>query len=204
MTFWETVQGGEYVMIALAVLFITCICVWAANSTRLGSYNKKYPDFMHRLRDLVVEGDIDNARQLCETSVTPGARVLGTGLKLMGKPMTDLTSAMQDVAALEKESMNSGLGWLKAMAVISPLLGLGGSLVGVIDHLRNLAEINAPIEINTLCGAIAPTIVTTVAGLGVGIFAIVAYSCLESRIDSSRLRISQLTIEFTDLLNEPS
>ena len=203
MTFWETVERGEYVMIALAVLFVITIIIWWIRSAKLGRQKKSYPDLMHRVRDHVMEGDVDNARQLCESISSPGAKVVETGLSRIGKPMLELTSSMQEVALVEKENMTPGLRWLRFIAVVSPLLGLGGTLVGVIDRLRDLGELGASVDLAMLCGAIAPTIVTTVAGLGVGIFALVAMTCLDAVIDSSRRSLDELIAEFTALLNEP-
>lgn len=204
MTFWETVERGEYVMIALAVLFIITIIVWWVRAAKLGKQRKSYPDLMHRVRDHVMEGDIDNARQICGSVDTPGAKVVETGLSRIGKSMLEVSSSMQESASIEKDAMTKGLRWLRFIAVISPLLGLGGTLVGIIDRLRDLGEVGPIVDLSMLCGAISPTIVTTVSGLGVGIFALVAMTCLDAKIDSSQRRLDELAAEFTDLLNEPS
>ena len=204
MTFWETVERGEYVMIALAILFIISIIIWWVRSAKLGKERKTYPDLMHRVRDHVVEGDIDNARQLCDALATPGAKVVETGLSRVGKSMMEITTSMQEKAAIEKDIMTKGLRWLRFLAVISPLLGLGGTLVGIIDRLRDLGVMGPTVDMSMLCASIAPTIVTTVAGLGVGIFALIAMTCLDAKIDSSQRRIDEVASEFTDLLNEPS
>lgn len=204
MNFWETVERGEYVMIALAVIFIVIICIWWARSARLGKQRKGYATLMQRVRDHVVEGDIENARQLCDITTSPAANVLYAGLGRIGTPMTEVRAAMWDTAEIEKDKMTAGTRWLRALSVISPLLGLGGTLVGVIDRLRDLGLAGFSTDISAVCGAIAPTIVTTVAGLGVGIFSLIALTALESRIDSSKSKLDEVSIEFTNLLNEPS
>lgn len=203
MTFWETVERGEYVMIGLAVLFIITIVIWWVRASKLRRERKTYPDLMHRVRDHVMEGDIDNARQQCESVGTPGARVVATGISHVGKSMLEVTAAMQEISQVEKENMTRGLRWLRCIAVVSPLLGLGGTLTGVIDRLRDLAEAGPMVDLSMLCGAISPTIVTTVAGLGTGIFALVAMTCLDAVVDKSARRMDELTSDFTALLNEP-
>lgn len=204
MTFWETVERGEYVMIALAVILIATVIIWWVRAAKLKRQKNTYADLMHRVRDHVMEGDIDNARQLCDSISTPGAKVVEAGLSRVGKPMPEVTTAMHETALIEKDTMTKGLRWLRFLAIISPLLGLGGTLVGVIDRLRDLGETGPVVDLAMLCGAIAPTIVTTVAALGVGIFALVAMTCLDAKIDSSQRRIDELATEFTNLLNEPS
>lgn len=204
MTFWETIERGEYVMIALALLLIVIICIWCVRGVRLGRLKRKYAPLMHRVRDHVVEGDIENARQLCDVYLSPGSRVVETGLSHIGNRMADVRDAMRDTAEMEKEKMAAGARWLKAIAVISPLLGLGGTLVGVIDRLRDLGESAGMVDTAVVCGAVAPTIVTTVAGLGVGIFSLIALTCLEGSINKARRNLDELAMELIDLLNEPS
>lgn len=204
MNFWETVERGEYVMIALAVVFIIIICIWWIRGAKLSRQSKGYSSLMHRVRDHVVEGDIENARQLCEVTSSPASQLIYTGLGRIGASMTEVRSAMEDTSEIEKEKMGNGARWLKAFAVISPLLGLGGTLIGIIDRLRDLGMAGINADLSNLCAAIAPTIVTTVVGLGVGIFALFALTCLESIIDSSKRKLDEVYVAFTDLLNEPS
>lgn len=204
MTFWQTIQSGEYVMFALAVLFIVTVCVWWVRSASLGRESKRYPSLMQRVRDHVMEGDIENSRQICDADNTPGSRMISEGLSRVGQSMCDVESAMAKTAAIEKERMSRGTGWLRCISVISPLLGLGGTLVGVIRSLRDIGESAVPVDTSALCAAIAPCIVTTVAGLGVGVFAVIALTCLEGKVKSGANAIDKLGVKFTDLLNEPS
>lgn len=204
MTFWETVERGEYVMIALAVLFIFSICLWWIRGAKLKKQTKSYSELMLRVRDLVVEGDVDNALQICDSVSTPGARIIESGLRYIGKPMPEVSSVMQERTRIEKETLRKGCRWLRAIAIIAPLLGLGGTLVGVIDRLRDLGESEQMVDLSMLCHSISPTIVTTVSGLGVGIFALIAYTFLEGTIDSSGRQLDELSSDLTGLLNEPS
>lgn len=204
MTFWETVERGEYVMIALAVLLIITVCIWWIRAAKLKKQKKTYTALMYRMKDHVTEGDIENACKFCQASSSPGARMIASGLNNIGKPISEISSGMDRISMIEKEEMNSGSGWLKAIAVISPLLGLAGTLTGIIDRLRDLGENGDSVNLSMLCYAIAPTIVTTVAGLGVGIFALIALTCLESGIKSSMIDLDKVKEDFIDLLNSPT
>lgn len=204
MTFWETVERGEYVMIALAVLFIIIICIWCIRGVKLRKERKSNEPLMYRVRDHVMEEDFDNARLFCQALHSPGSRLVNIGLHLVGHPVFEISSDLESIANIEKEEMAKGSRWLRSIAVISPLLGLGGTLVGIIDRLRDLGEMGGIVDISMLCNAIAPTIVTTVAGLGVGIFSLIAYTCLDSSIETSRQALDKVKHDFIDLLNSPS
>lgn len=204
MTFWETIERGEYVMFALTVFLIIIICIWWIRGAKLSSLKKRYSPLMQRIRDYIIEGDVENARHLCDVTDSPGARLIGAGLGRVGSPMQEVKESMNSVAAIEKSNMTKGAVWLKAFAVISPLVGLGGTLLGIIDRLRDLGESGGGVDIAMVCGAIAPTIVSTVAGLGVGIFSLFALAGLESSINSAERHLDRLGVDFTNLLNEPS
>ena len=203
MTFWETIERGEYLIIPLAVLFIASVFIWCFRVSRLRKEKKSYFPLMQRVRDFVVEGDIENAKQICDASSNSGASVIGAGLHRIGQPISDVRDAMKEVALIEKKRMEKGERWLKAIAVISPLLGFCGTLIGIIDRLRDLGEMES-VDFSMICAALAPTIVTTVVGIGVGIFALIAETFLDASINSAQNRLDQFGLEFTDLLNEPS
>ena len=204
MTFWETIQRGEYVMFALALLFIAVILIWAIRGARLHSQTKSYYPLMQRIRDHVVEGDLENARQVCESAATPGARVVESGLGQIGQPMREVRETMSETSRIEGYSLEKGTLWLRLIGVVAPLLGLGGTLVGVRDRLRDLGESEIPATVSMVSANIAPTIVTTVAGLGVGIFSLFALACLASQIKGAKRSLETLSQNFQTLLNEPS
>lgn len=204
MTFWDTIERGEYVMFALACLFILALCIWIARGSRLYRDRKHYSSLMQRVRDHVMESDLENALQVCKRAKGSGPGILSAGLENIGQPMSEVNTAMDYASGIEKEKMGKGLRWLKAIAVISPLLGLGGTLTGITDRLRDLGESGTAVDISSVCAALAPTVVTTVAGLGVGIFALVAMTFLEGSVATAQRQADRLCKEFTDMLNEPT
>lgn len=204
MTFWEAVESGEYVLIALAVIFIISICIWWVRGARLRKDQKSYDGMMQRVRDHVVEGDIETARQICSVVSTPGANIVVWGLDHVGQPMERLEQGLREEVRIEKSGMTKGLRWLRAISVVSPLLGLGGTLTGMIHHLRDLGESGSQVSLAMICDSLAPTIITTVAGLGVGIFSLIAFTCLESAVETAGRKLDETAGEFIRLLDEPA
>lgn len=203
MTFWETIERGEYVMLALALILMACVVILWIRVAMLKRGKRTIPKLMERVRDYVMEGDVENAGQLCDATPSSSARVIKSGLNKMGTPISEVKTALADTAAIEKEGMDKGERWLYMMAVVSPLLGLGGTLVGIIDRLRDLGETVTGVDISMVCGALAPTIVTTVAGLGTGIVALICMTILEGVVAGARRRLDEICNEFIELLNEP-
>ena len=204
MNFWETITRGEYVMFALAVLLIIVVIIWAVRASKLSSLIKKNVSMMHRIRDYVVEGDLDNAIELCQNSPNPGSRVICAGLSRVGQHMSEVSSVMSTARDAEVGNLERGKRWIYAIAVMAPLIGAAGTLAGICDGLMELADAGAFADMALLGQEIAPTIVTTIAGLGVGVFAIFAYFCLDGTIDKTKSFLANLALEFEELLNEPS
>lgn len=203
MTFWDTIERGEYVMIALMVILIAILSIWIAVCRILCRQRRKDRALLHQVRDLIMEGDTESAWQTANSSNTPASRVIAAGISKIGAKNLEIKSEMAQISHLEKKKVDIGTRWLRAFAVISPLLGLAGTLVGIIDRLRVLGQADAPVDTAAICLAISPTIVTTVAGLGVGIFAIVALSCLEGCINKAKIHIEETAHQFLHLLNQP-
>ena len=204
MTFLETLSAGEYVMIDLAAILVIAIIIWIARACALSSLQKKNVAMMHRIRDYIVEGDIENAKELCESQQTPGAAVILAGLSRVGRQMGEISDAVNSALNIQNAELEKGKRWLQAIAIMSPLIGLGGSLAGICDRLEVLADAGAMADIAMLSAEIAPTIVTTIAGLIVGVAAIFIYFCLDGEIDKAKNRLARLGSDFQNLLNEPS
>lgn len=190
-------------MFGLAVILICVVVIWIARARWLSRQHKGNMSLMHRIRDYVVEGDLDNALHSSATSPYTGGAVIYEGLSLMGRPIEEISSAMNIVAQGEDLRIDRGKRWLRGLAVIAPLAGAAGTLAGICDALRDAAE-KTPGTESLLNPEIADAIVTSVAGLGVGVVAIVALICLDGACAKAKSRLRALAIEFTDLLKSPA
>ena len=203
MTFWDTIKGGDYVMIALAVIFIAGVVIFWVRCVQLSKDRERSLRMMERVKDYVMEGDIENARHQCEITKSAGSTVVNKGLKKLGSPISEVKEAILEVSTAEKGKMCRGEGWLLNFVVISPLLGFGGTLLGVTDRLRDFGEAGLDVNTATVCSALAPTVVTAIAGFGVGIVSMIFLSILKGRIKKAKGDLDAIGIEFIELLNEP-
>lgn len=205
MTFWETIVRGEYVMFALCVIIVlTVVTVWA-KCAGLRRGGRKTTTLMHKVKDYVVEGDMENARQLAAATPTPGGRIVAGGLDSIGEPIVEIKERLQSTVSREKETIgSSSIIWLRTYAIVAPLLGLGGTLTGVIDRLRDLGESGVAVDSGMICSEIAPTIVSTVAGLGTGIIALLGLAIVEGAINRARKGMDKVGEEFMGLINQPT
>ena len=204
LSFWSLVMDGGYIMIPLAVLLLLAIYVFTERLIVINRALKEDPTFMRRIRDYVHEADLDSAVRLCKTTDTPYARMIMKGLQRIGRPTQDVLSAIDNCGNLEIANLGKGLPWLSTTAAGAPMLGFLGTVVGMIQAFFTLAKAGAASNITLLSGGIYQALVTTVAGLVVGIIALFAYNYLVARINRVMNRMEARSIEFMDLLNEPA
>lgn len=203
LSFWSLVMDGGYIMIPLAVLLLVAVYVFTERLIVIGRAAREDKTFMNRIRDYVHEGDIESARNLCKRTDTPYGRLIDKGLSRIGRNMNDVLVAIENTGNIEVANLGKGLPWLSTTAAGAPMLGFLGTVVGMIDAFFSLANAGTAANITVLSSGIYQALVTTVAGLVVGIIALFAYNYLVARINRVMNAMESKTMEFMDLLNEP-
>ena len=159
---------------------------------------------MQRIKDYIHDGEIDSALNMCRRTNTPYARLIEKGITRIGRPMNDVLVAIENVGNIEVATLGKGLPWLATTAAGAPMLGFLGTVIGMVEAFYNLASAGNSANIDILAGGIYEALVTTVAGLIVGIVALFAYNYLVARINGVMNSLESKTMEFMDLLNEPA
>ncbi len=204
LKFWSLVIDGGYIMVPLALLLLLTIYIFTERFIIINRALREDPTFMKRIRDYVHEADLDSAERLCRNTDTPYSRIILKGLQRIGRPTQDVLAAIDNTGNLEVANLGKGLPWLSTTAAGAPMLGFLGTVVGMIQAFYTLAKAGAASNITLLSGGIYQALVTTVAGLIVGIIALFAYNYLVARINRVMNRMEASSIEFMDLLNEPA
>lgn len=204
LSFWSLIIDGGYIMIPLAVLLLVSIYIFIERCLALHRAAKNDDTFMKRIRDYIMEGDIENAVTLCKRTDTPYARLILKGVNRIGRPMNDVLVAIENTGNIEVANLGKGFTWLSTTAAGAPMLGFLGTVVGMIEAFFALANAGTSANITVLSSGIYQALVTTVAGLVVGIAALFAYNFLVSRVNHIMNSLEAKTMEFMDLLNEPS
>ena len=118
--------------------------------------------------------------------------------------MNDVLVAIENTGNLEVAALSKGLPWLATTAAGAPMLGFLGTVIGMVQAFFAIASQGNAASIGDFAGGIYTALVTTVAGLIVGIVALFAYNYLVARISKIMNLMEARTMEFMDLLNEPA
>lgn len=201
---WSLVMDGGYIMIPLAILLLLTIYIFTERYIVIRRALKQDPTFMSRMRDYLHEGDIQSAENLCKRTNSPYGRMILKGVQRVGRPIDEVTAAIENTGNLEVATLGRGMTWLSTTAAGAPMLGFLGTVIGMIEAFFQLAAAGAQSNISLLSGGIYQALVTTVAGLVVGIIALFAYNYLTARISKATNMMEARTMDFLDILNTPA
>lgn len=192
-------------MIILALLFLGAVYIFIERMVVIKAATQEDKTFMNRIRDYIHEGKIDSAIKLCQQTNTPSARMVEKGITRIGRPMQDVQVAIENVGNLEVSKLEKGLVLMATIAGGAPMLGFLGTVLGMVQTFFEMAnKAGGSIDMTTLSTGMYQAMVTTIGGLIVGIIAMFAYNLLVARIDHVVRRLESRTMEFMDVLNDPS
>ena len=203
LSIWQLCLEGGWIMIPLALLAIISIYILIERSIVIFKAARLDETFMTRIRDYIHEGEVDSAVRLCKSTPGPFARLILKGINRIGRPMNDVLVAIENTGNIEIASLSKGLAWLATSAAGAPMLGFLGTVIGMVKAFYSIASAGNSASIGDFAGGIYTALVTTVAGLIVGIAALFAYNYLVARINKVMNLMEARTMEFMDLLNEP-
>ena len=201
---WDLCLKGGWIMIPLLILSVVSIYIFIERFIALRSAAKRDDSFMKRIKDYIHDGEIESAINLCKKTDTPYARLILKGISRIGRPMNDVLVAIENVGNIEVARLGKGFTWLATTAAGAPMLGFLGTVTGMVKAFFSLASAGNSANISILAGGIYEALVTTVAGLVVGIIALFAYNYLTARVNHIMNQLENKTMEFMDLLNEPA
>jgi len=204
LSVWQLCIEGGFIMIPLAILALVAIYIFFERAIAIRRAAHEDKSFMQRIKDYIIDGELESARRLCSQTGTPYARLIDKGISRIGRPMNDVLVAIENTGNIEVARLGKGLPWLATTAAGAPMLGFLGTVMGMVEAFYNLASAGSSANIDVLAGGIYEALVTTVAGLIVGIIALFAYNYLVAPINGIMNILEAKTMEFMDLLNEPS
>lgn len=197
-----TIKGGP-VMIPIGILSIMAVYIFVERYFAIRNAAREDKNFMNSLKDYILNGKIDAAMALCRSDGSPVAAMLEKGIMRLGRSLSDVNTAVENVGKQEIAKLERGLPTLATISGGAPMLGFLGTVMGMVEAFYNMSMAGNNIDITLLSSGIYVAMVTTVAGLIVGIIAYFAYNMLVSRVEKVVFMLEARTTEFMDLLNEP-
>lgn len=199
-------QGGPIgiaIVGILLVLSIIALAIFGERWLTIKRAGKIDENFINNIRAAVAAGNVEGAKALCRTTDSPVARMVEKGLQRIGKPLRDIDAAIENVGNLEIFKLEKNLSTLASIAGAAPMIGFFGTVTGMILAFYKMAS-EQNVTPDVLAGGIYQALITTAFGLLIGIVAFVGYNLLVANVEKVVFKMERTTVEFMDLLQEPS
>ena len=199
----ELLMLGGWLMVPLIILFLLTIFLFIERLMAIKRAARIDENFMNIIRDHIVTGNVTAARSFAKNTNNAVARIIDKGIQRIGKPIDNIEKSMENVGKLELYHMEKNLSVLNLIAGIAPMFGFLGTIFGMFQLFYNLAS-TGEFTIQTMAGGIYTKMITSAAGLVIGLLAYIAHNYLVTQVDKAANKMEASSAEFLDVLQEPT
>jgi biopolymer transport protein ExbB len=203
MSLADLYLAGGWVMYLITLLSFVALYIFIERYLVIRKASRSDANFMNRIKDYMYEGKVDAALQLCRKTNSPQARMVEKGITRLGRPLADVTAAIENVGRLEVHKLEKRFPTLATIAGAAPLMGFFGTVIGMVQAFYEMSLAGNSLDISTLSGGIYTALITTVGGLILGILAYFGYNQLVVKVENVVFQLETTSTEFLDILNEP-
>ena len=194
---------GGWIMLPLVILLVVTIFVFFERWIAIRRASNIEGNFMNIIRDHIMSGNVGAARSFAKNTNNPVARIIDKGIQRIGKPIDSIEKSMENVGKLELYNMERNLSILSLIAGIAPMFGFLGTIIGMFQLFYALASGN-DFNIQTMANGIYTKMITSAAGLIIGLLAYVAHNYLTTLVDKTAYKMDASSSEIIDILQEPT
>lgn len=203
LTLLDLAIKGGWVMIPIILLSFVAAYIFIERYYVIRKATKDDVNFMNRIKDYIHDGKLEAALALCRSTDSPSARMVEKGISRLGRPLQDITTAIENVGKLEISKLEKSFPTLATITGAEPMLGFLGTVIGMVRSFYAMSQAGNNIEVSLLSDGIYTALITTVAGLIVGILGYFAYNTLVVKVEKVVFNLEATLTEFMDILNEP-
>jgi biopolymer transport protein ExbB len=194
---------GGYVMYPIILLLFIATYLFIERLLYIRQKAKEQKDLVQNITRLLKDSDIKAATMYADRESTATAKILSAGLHSVGRPVKEIESMMESTANIEVGEMEKGTGYLGIIAGIAPMLGFIGTISGIIRIFYTISTTDN-ISIGIIAGGLYEKMITSGAGLVVGVLAYTAYHILNQMISNFTLRAQRDSLEFIKSIMSPA
>ncbi len=202
ISYLDFLLKGGVMIYPLIVLLFFCIYVIIERYLSIKKAIKQDSNLVSEVKMQLKTGRVDNAVMLCSRENTAAGNILRSGVSIIGRPIGEIESVMEQTANVEIAQMEKGLGYLGLISGIAPILGFIGTIAGVIKIFHSIST-TGNLNIQTISGGLYEKMISSGAGLVVGVVAYSAYHLFNMMIDGFTLKVQRQTLEIINVIQEP-
>jgi biopolymer transport protein ExbB len=201
MSLLELIWKGGVIMIPLGILSLISVYLIIERYIFIKKSSRSGKNFLNSMRDVIHSNNLEAAKALCKNADNPQARMIAKGISKIGMPYKDIEDAMENVGRIEVYALEKNLNILGIIAGIAPMFGFIGTILGVIKIFYNISLANN-ISIGLIAGGLYEKMITSAAGLSIGIFSFIAFHWLNIMVNKTIQKMEIVSIDFLDMLQD--
>jgi len=202
MSLMSMIMKGGIIMIPIAILSIAAVYVFIERYLTFRRYVTSDENFMNRIHDYIYDGRTDSALALCKNTSKPIARMIEKGILRLGRPIKEIEESIEIVGKFEVYNLEKNIQILAVIAGIAPMFGFLGTIIGVIKIFFTIS-MTSDVSIGTVSSGLYVKMVSSAAGLTVGIIAYIGYHWLNILLNKAIHQLEWNAMNFIDLLKSP-
>lgn len=205
MSLWQIFLAGGPIMWPILLCSVFAFAITLEKFWYLHKVKIDTQQFLNTILDKMKRHQVKEALEVCEKTLSPISHILKAGILKYDRPKPQIVEAIEDASLYEIPRIEKNLNALATIAHVSPLLGLLGTVTGMVtcfQTIQSKAVSFHPVSPGDLAGGIWEALLTTVAGLVVAIPTFVAYNYLVSRINHFILEMEKASTELVNFLTE--
>jgi biopolymer transport protein ExbB len=205
MGLWQTFLAGGPVMWPILLCSIFALAIILEKVWHLHKIKIDTQEFLSNVLEKMKRHQVKEALEICDNTKSPISHILKSGILKYDRPRPQIKEAIEDASLYEIPRIERNLSMLATIAHISPLLGLLGTVTGMVRCFQTIqakATTFHPVSPGDLAGGIWEALLTTVAGLIVAIPTFIAYNYLVNRINNFILEMEKASTELVNFLTE--
>lgn len=199
----DMILKGGLIMIPIAILSVLAVYIFIERYISIKKASKEESNFMDNIRDLIHDGRIEAALAVCKNSQKPIARMIEKGIMRIGRPLKEIGESIEIVGKFEIYKLEKNVVILAIIAGIAPMFGFIGTIIGVIKIFYDIS-LSGDVSISSVSAGLYTKMVTSAAGLMVGIVSFICYHWINIMIEKIVQKMEHNAMEFIDLLQEPT
>lgn len=203
MSVFSILVRGGWLMIPIALCSFIAAGIIIERWLTLRKARVNTGTLINRVRQALRSGEVGRAVDVCEETPGPVAGMLRVGIQRAGSSRAVIRETVESAGKAELYKLEKGMDTLATVAAIAPLLGFLGTVTGMIQAFMEIQALGGQVNANVLAGGIWEALMTTAAGLTVGIPAMIFYNWLVGRVQHFVFEMENSSMELLDLLEEP-
>ena len=202
VSYLDFLLKGGIMIVPIILLLFFCIYVIIERYLSIKKATKQDANLISDVKMQLKSGKLDNAIMMCSRENTASGNIMKSGISIIGRPISEIESVMERTANVEIAEMEKGLGHLGLISGIAPILGFIGTISGVIKIFHTISN-TGNLNIQTISGGLYEKMISSGAGLVVGVVAYSAYHLFNMMIDSFSLKVQKQTLEIINVIQQP-